>query len=132
MKMILFSLLSFNICFAGNLSAILGAGAGKPTLAGTTPTTFNANLGGLKGANQKCHAAFNESHFCSDIEYLKTGDRNASNAWVNGNGYTSATTNTGTVNCSNWTNSQMLNGRYGSTLTGFSPCGTVLPLACCY
>ncbi len=133
MKTLIFSLFFIPFSYAGNLSVILGAsgGGGKPTYVGNTTATYQGNLGGLTGANAKCHSEFPDSHFCSDTEYLQTGDRTAGVAWVNGKGYPALTANTGTFNCSNWTNNQSLNGRSGSTLGGISGCGVSRPIACC-
>lgn len=123
--LIIFSLSAF----AGNLSTIVGAGAGgssKVTIVGYTTSTYNGNLGGVVGANSKCHADFSESRICTTDDIVKSGTRSTppADAWV-------------------WMNSDQVAGggfrfgcySYASTSSSaygmtFSSSGSVAPIQC--
>lgn len=113
---------------------------------GFTAMTYDGNLGGAVGANQKCHAQFPGSYFClgSDFDLSNSGlTPPATGAWIdNGrdsNGYRSYSACRFDGNNLAWT----YNGaaiaasyRYGPIVrpTGPSPsslCNEFKPLACC-
>ena len=109
---------------------------------------FDANLGGIKGSNQKCETAFAGSHVCTYEEIVRLGTSYPySNAvWfvvgavaaVDGGSYYNATggstANSGWGTCYAWTNS-------GATAYGFilattgstanAQCSSTQYLACC-
>lgn len=43
--------------------------------AGYTSGTYTGNLGGAKGANEKCDAGYDGSHWCSVDELMRLGDK---------------------------------------------------------
>ena len=53
--------------------AYVDAHSGEVKWAGYTSSTYTGNLGGLKGANQKCDAEYPGSHWCSLEEIMKLG-----------------------------------------------------------
>lgn len=77
---IIFSFCSF-ISNAGTLSAMHGE---APTLVGYTTATYNGDLGGFPGANQKCQSEFSGTHMCSASEVVRSGVTIAPlvDAWV--------------------------------------------------
>lgn len=138
-----------------NLSQLFsGGGGGTLTFSGYAGP-FDGNLGGLKGANQKCDAAYSGSHVCLFPEIIKLG---SSYPYTYGvwqlDGIKSSSidstyyrhfSQTGTLNwnntgiipsCSNtiWTSNSA--GNVGPTLgtlgaVTFVTCDNSLHLACC-
>jgi len=119
---------------------------GKVQFAGYTANTYTGNLGGMTGANAKCQAEFSGSHFCSTLEFVRSGHtiNPISNSWIFSES-TSTAVNFGggtlysTYNnhgCSGWDNdlstflgSAILStGSYGGGIS----CDNSLKLTCCY
>lgn len=115
--------------------------AARVEFAGFTAATFNGDLGGYPGANQKCQAEFAGSYFCTIPDYdgaNTTALPGASGAWIDSarapsgarnNNSCSATGNTawtlGTT-ASSGVNLNAVGSFYASTT-----CSFLKPLACC-
>lgn len=113
---------------------------------GFTSMTYDGNLGGAVGANQKCHAQFPGSYFClgSDVEQANSGiTPPATGAWIdNGrdsNGYRSYSACRFDGNNIAWTyNGASISAtwRTGPIVRPLGPlpstlCTEFKPLACC-
>ncbi len=59
------------------------AAAGGVTYAGLTPTTYDGNLGGIKGAYAKCAIAFPGSRMATGSEAIKLAGSITGSGWVN-------------------------------------------------
>ncbi|MFZ5442324.1 MAG: hypothetical protein ACOZQL_20110 [Myxococcota bacterium] len=117
---------------------------------GYTATAWNGALGGLAGANQKCHAEFAGSHFCNDREFAVAGTGvpiPVAGAWVDYAQWPSSSAPTPSLrdryfgsgsDCSFWTSGAStdqgfaldVTGRYNQTATQ-RQCSVQRPLACC-
>lgn len=106
---------------------------------GFTSATFTGDLGGVAGANAKCHAAFAGSHLCTDREYQWSGSATpvpATGAWVELAYPSSAAVwprdrNPNGV-CSHWTGTTLNGPQLGSLgVVEYQPCATPRALACC-
>ena len=65
---------------AANLSTKLKV---TPTHLGSTTVSYNGNLGGIIGANQKCQVDFPGSHMCTTSELMRSGTNiTGSNRWL--------------------------------------------------
>lgn len=148
--LICLSLLSFPTfnANAARLSVLFsGSSSGGVTFSGYAGP-FDANLGGIKGSNQKCETAFAGSHVCTYEEIVRLGTSYPySNAvWlvvgavaaVDGGSYYNATggatANTGWGTCYAWANAGAT--VYGFVLattgsTGVAQCSSTQYLACC-
>lgn len=138
-----------------NLSQLFsGGGGGTLTFSGYAGP-FDGNLGGLKGANQKCNSAYSGSHVCLYPEIVRLGNSYpyTHSVWqIDGikstsldGGYYYYFTQTGQINannsgiipyCSNaiWaSNSASYVGPALGTLgaVSYTACSTPLYLACC-
>lgn len=132
--------------YAARLSVLFSAGgATEITFSGYT-TTYDGNLGGIKGANQKCAAAYAGSRVCLFDDFIKLGanypytydvwwfdgvaavDTNVYSRFGNG-------TNTGGMgSCYSWTNAGA--SAYGFIFStsgsgGSNTCVATYRLACC-
>ena len=68
--------------FAGQ-QAIYDAAGGGVTYEGVTSTTYQGNLGGYTGANDKCNTKYAGSHICSRREIISSGRTTALSAgWI--------------------------------------------------
>jgi hypothetical protein len=137
-----------------------GQQSSGPSFAGYTTATYNGNLGGIPGANQKCAAEFPGSHLCSAYEfylaYPTAAPSSANGAWIwpttdsggdpRYKGYISSSiTSTNNATCSSYTASDNCNwgaivassgaiitrSPGGSCGTGVSLCDVGRQLACC-
>ena len=64
-------------------------GGGGPVWAGYTVATYNGNMGGIKGMNEKCEASYTGSHACRYDEILQLGADYpyTFDAWIIDGGY---------------------------------------------
>lgn len=112
-------------------------------LRGYTSATFNGNLGGHPGANQKCHAQFPGSRFCTSSDFYLSEPRlypPSSGAWVDydraasGSRSGSACYKSG-INDGPWMESTNVDYAAFVTASGYvyngHNCDQVKPLACC-
>lgn len=120
--------------------------AGGYAFTGFTSATYDGNLGGVLGANQKCHAEFPGAYFCTDREYQWIGPAvptPTGGAWIDDANYPSQYSpalqprdRSGDETCNHWRVST--SGYYGGYLDadGYrsatsTACVTPRPLACC-
>jgi hypothetical protein len=109
--------------------------------AGFTSATFNGNLGGHPGANQKCRAEFPGSYFCTPSEYYRgePGTVPAAGAWIDYERFTNGVRSSDACVSGApgpWTHGGT--GDTGLTLNSSGAvnnnstlCDQVRPLACC-
>jgi hypothetical protein len=127
----------------GNVKPLACCRGGVPRVAfrGYTAMTYTGNLGGQIGANQKCHAEFPGSSFCTLGEYDSanpTSPPGGNGAWIDYDRKASGARDIGscvTSAAGTWTTNG--SSSYGANLTSASSfytsvnCGNVKPLACC-
>ncbi|MBL8915287.1 MAG: collagen-like protein [Archangium sp.] len=121
------------VVFSGNPNPV--------TFAGFTTATFNGNLGGQIGANQKCAAEFTNSYFCTLAEYDQTNTLVAPGgvgAWLDYDRKVSGARDIQScVTSALGTWSTNSSGSYGANLTANGSfytsvnCSNTKPLACC-
>ncbi|MHB8879839.1 MAG: hypothetical protein ACYC8T_39625, partial [Myxococcaceae bacterium] len=113
---------------------------------GFTAIPYPGNLGGIVGANAKCHAEFAGAHLCTEREYQWAGSGKpvpAGGAWIDDTYYPSQYSpdlrprdRGASETCDNWRSSTT--GYYAGYLDAFgyrnsstTSCPTPRPLACC-
>jgi len=101
--------------------------------AGVTAASFNANLGGIPGANAKCRADFPGSYFCTstDVRAAELSGLPVASAWVDSSRDDQG--RRGSNYCTSWTSSTVNSSGLIFTPTGTANdlCSSTRPVACC-